>query len=184
MKFILASKSPRRKEILENLGYDFEIFTAETDENSEIKDPRKLVTELAKRKALAVKEKQGETDKIILASDTVVASSKSILGKPKDEQDARKMLKALSGKKHSVYSGICLIKGDKILTDFCKTDVYFDRIDESDIDRYIATNEWTDKAGAYAVQGKASVFVRKIDGDYFNVVGLPVNLLHNMLKEI
>ncbi len=184
MKFILASKSPRRKEILENLGFDFEIITAQTDENSEIKDPKKLVTELAKRKALAVKQKQGKTDKIILASDTVVATGKTILGKPKDEQDARKMLMSLSGKKHSVYSGICLIKGEKTLTRFCKTDVYFDLLEKADIDRYIATNEWTDKAGAYAVQGKASVFVKKIDGDYFNVVGLPVNLLHNMLKEI
>ena len=94
------------------------------------------------------------------------------------------MLELLSGKKHSVYSGICLIKGEIILADFCKTDVYFDKLDKADIDRYIATNEWTDKAGAYAIQGKASVFVKKIDGDYFNVVGLPANLLHNMLKEI
>ena len=184
MKFILASKSPRRKEILENLGYDFEIIVAQTDENSDIKDPEKLVTELAKRKALAVKESQGKTDKIILASDTVVATESSILGKPKNEQEAREMLELLSGKKHSVYSGICLIKGEIILADFCKTDVYFDKLDKADIDKYIATNEWTDKAGAYAIQGKASVFVKKIDGDYFNVVGLPANLLHNMLKEI
>lgn len=184
MKIILASKSPRRQEILTNLGYDFEVITAETDESSEISEPSKLVMELANRKAYAVADLCCDNNSVIIACDTVVATENEILGKPKDKQDARRMLSELSGNIHSVYSGLCLIKGDKILTDYCKTDVYFDKLTEKDIDWYISQNEWSDKAGGYGIQGKASVFIRKIDGDYFNVVGLPVNLLYKMLKEI
>lgn len=183
MKIILASKSPRRQEILTNLGYDFEVITAETAESSDISEPSKLVMELAKRKAYAVADLHCAGNSVIIACDTVVATENEILGKPKDKQDARRMLSELSGNIHSVYSGLCLIKGDKILTDYCKTDVYFDKLTEKDIDWYISQNEWSDKAGGYGIQGKASVFIRKIDGDYFNVVGLPVNLLYKMLKE-
>ena len=186
MKIILASKSPRRQEILNNLGYDFIVVTAETDESSDISEPSKLVVELAKRKAEAVSNLQsdGDGNAVIIACDTVVATENEILGKPKDEKDARRMLAELSSNVHSVYSGLCLIKGDKVLADYCKTNVYFDKLTESDIDWYISQNEWTDKAGGYGIQGKASVFIRKIDGDYFNVVGLPVNTLYKMLKEI
>lgn len=198
MKLILASKSPRRREILKNLGYDFEVITADTNENSDIKNPSELVTELSKRKALAVAEAVKKSfvdsvssaqnklsdERIIIACDTVVSTDTEILGKPKDEKDARRMLFELSDNMHSVYSGICLIKGEKQLTGYCKTDVYFDKLTDNDIDWYISQNEWDDKAGAYGIQGKASVFIKKIDGDYFNVVGLPVNLLYNMLKEI
>ena len=183
MKIILASKSPRRQEILTNLGYDFEVITAETDESSEISEPSKLVMELANRKAYAVADLCCDNNSVIIACDTVVATENEILGKPKNKQDARRMLSELSGNIHSVYSGLCLIKGDKVLTDYCKTDVYFDKLTEKDIDWYISQNEWSDKAGGYGIQGKASVFIRKIDGDYFNVVGLPVNLLYKMLKE-
>ena len=185
MKLILASKSPRRREILENLGYDFEIITADTDENSDITSPSEFVMELAKRKAVAVMNTVScQSERAIIGCDTVVAIKDKILGKPKDEQDAKKMLAELSGNVHSVYSGLCVVCGDKILTDYCKTDVYFDSLTNEDVDWYIAQNEWSDKAGAYGIQGKAGVFVRKIDGDYFNVVGLPVNLLYKMLKEI
>lgn len=184
MKIILASKSPRRQEILTNLGYDFEVITAETDESSEISEPSKLVMELANRKAYAVADLCCDNNSVIIACDTVVATENEILGKPKNKQDARRMLSELSGNIHSVYSGLCLIKGDKVLTDYCKTDVCFDKLSEKDIDWYISQNEWSDKAGGYGIQGKASVFIRKIDGDYFNVVGLPVNLLYKMLKEI
>ena len=183
MKIILASKSPRRQEILTDLGYDFKVITAETDESSDISEPSALVTELAKRKAYAVADLCCDNNSVIIACDTVVATENEILGKPKNKQDARRMLSELSGNIHSVYSGLCLIKGDKILTDYCKTDVYFDKLTEKDIDWYILQNEWSDKAGGYGIQGKASVFIRKINGDYFNVVGLPVNLLYKMLKE-
>ena len=183
MKIILASKSPRRREILENLGYDFEVITAQTDENSDITSPSELVMELAKRKAKAVASSH-KADEIIVACDTVVATKTQILGKPKNEEDARKMLSELSGDVHSVFSGLCVIKDEKTLVDYCKTDVYFDKLTDDDINWYIAQNEWADKAGSYGIQGKASVFIQKIDGDYFNVVGLPVNLLYKMLKEI
>lgn len=183
MKLILASKSPRRYEILKNLGYDFTVLTQPTDENSNLTSPKDLVMELAYRKAKAVAEKCDD-ESVVLGCDTVVAIDGKILGKPKDEQDARNMLEMLSNNVHSVYSGLCLIKGDKVLTNFCKTDVYFDKLSQKDIDWYINQNEWEDKAGSYGIQGKASVFVKRIDGDYFNVVGLPVNLLYNMLKQI
>ena len=183
MKIILASKSPRRQEILTDLGYDFKVITAETDESSDISEPSALVTELAKRKAYAVADLCCDNNSVIIACDTVVATENEILGKPKDEKDARRMLAKFSGNVHSVYSGLCLIKGDKVLTDYCKTDVYFDKLSKSDIDWYILQNEWSDKAGGYGIQGKASGVIRKIDGDYFNVVGLPVNTLYKMLKE-
>lgn len=183
MNFVLASKSPRRKEILTDLGFDFEIVTAKTDESSEICEPDRLVTELSQRKAMAVKDLVAK-DKIIVACDTVVAVENEILGKPKDETDAKRMLKMLSDSSHSVYSGLCLIKGEKIFSDFCKTDVYFDSLSDEEINWYISQNEWQDKAGGYGIQGKAKLFINKISGDYFNVVGLPVNLLKNMLKEI
>ena len=111
MNFVLASKSPRRKEILTDLGFDFEIVTAKTDESSEICEPDRLVTELSQQKAMAVKDLVAK-DKIIVACDTVVAVENEILGKPKDEKDAKRMLKMLSDRSHSVYSGLCLIKGE------------------------------------------------------------------------
>ena len=183
MKLILASKSPRRYEILNNLGYDFTVLTKPTDENSNITLPQDLVKELAYKKASAVADLSDE-ESVIIGCDTVVAIQDKILGKPKDEQHAREMLQMLSENVHSVYSGLCLIKGNKVLTEYCKTDVYFDKLTQKDIDWYINQNEWEDKAGGYGIQGKAAVFVQRIDGDYFNVVGLPVNLLYNMLNKI
>ena len=185
MDLILASKSPRRSEILSNLGYNFKVLTAETDESSNIVNPNELVIELSKRKAFAVKNKFDILDEqIIVACDTVVATENEILGKPKNEADAIRMLQKLSGNVHSVYSGLCLIKGNNVLTDFCKTDVYFDKLSDDDINWYISQNVWSDKEGAYGIQGKACIFINKIDGDYFNVVGLPVNILNKMIKKL
>lgn len=181
MKLILASKSPRRYEILKNLGYEFTVKTADIDENSDITSPRELVMDLAYKKALSV-AKQCDNQCVVIGCDTVVAIGDKILGKPENEQDARKMLSLLSGNVHSVYSGLCVVKGEKVLIDYCKTDVYFDKLTSDDIDWYINQNEWVDKAGSYGIQGKAGIFVKKIDGDYFNVVGLPVNILYNLLK--
>ena len=189
MRLILASKSPRRKEILTNLNMDFEIITADEDEDSDIVSPHKLVEELAFRKANAVKkllESKGEfTDNtIIIGCDTVVSKDDLILGKPKDRKDAYLMLKTLSGNEHQVLSGVALIKGDKVVVSHEVTKVYFDDLSEKEIEDYIASGESDDKAGGYGIQGLASKFVKKIDGCYFNVVGLPVNLLYRMLKEI
>lgn len=188
MNLILASKSPRRKEILENLGVTFDIITCETDEHTDERDGKKYVEEIAFRKGDAVRallEREGKFDEntIILSSDTVVVSADGeIMGKPIDRADAKRMILAFSGKPHFVISGIALItKNKSVVTNECTT-VYFDVVDEGDIERYLDTDEAYDKAGAYAIQGYASLWINGIEGDYFNVVGLPVKKLADTLK--
>ena len=188
MKLILASKSPRRKEILENLGVTFDIVTCETDEHTDERDGQKYVEEIAFRKGDAVRallecEGKFDDDTIILSSDTVVVSADGeIMGKPIDRADAKRMILAFSGKPHFVISGIALITKDKtIVTNECTT-VHFDTVDESDIERYLNTDEAYDKAGAYAIQGYASLWINGIEGEYFNVVGLPIKKLSDTLK--
>ena len=180
MKFILASKSPRRREILADLGLEFEIITADTDESCELTDPRAFVEELALRKGRAVADKLDD-DTVIIASDTVVACGGEILGKPQDRADARRMLGMLSGTKHDVISGVALISKDKEAVTSEVTHVIFDTLSDSDKEIYLNSNEPYDKAGAYAIQGLASMWIKGIDGDYFNVVGLPVKRLHDLL---
>jgi septum formation protein len=183
MRIILASKSPRRREILENLGLKFEIIVADADECCDIRDPEKLVETLAERKGRAVRAKlEVADDCLIIACDTLVFAEGEFLGKPKDTNDARRMIKMLSGRSHKVVSGIYLYHGGKEFTAAAVTKVVFDELDDGEIENYISTSEPYDKAGAYAVQGLAGVFVRGIEGDYFNVVGLPVNLLYKTLK--
>ena len=161
MKIILASASPRRREILENLGLEFEIKISNADESCDIKNPCELVCELSKRKAEAtaamLKECGNLTkDTLIIGSDSVVYCDGKILGKPKNRENAFEMLTSLSGTTHSVISGLCLIYDDKVITDYEKTDVFFDEISEKEINDYISSGECDDKAGAYAIQGKAS----------------------------
>ena len=185
MKIILASKSPRRKEILENLGIKFEIIVSDADESSEEKDPALLVRELSLRKGRAVADRiinenihVGE-DTYIISSDTVVATADGeILGKPSDIADAKRMLSLLEGKSHYVHSGIAIIKisADREITEAADTEstaVEFLQMSENEIDFYVKNENVLDKAGAYAIQGIASAWIKKIDGDYFNVVGLP-----------
>ena len=181
MKLILASASPRRREILKNAGYSFRVVTSDADEA--LPDgitPAKAVKLLAKIKNEAIKSKPDET---VVSADTIVVCEGKILGKPKNEKDAFKMLKTLSGRKHSVYTGVCIRKGGKIKTFYEKTAVYFYELSDSEIREYIATGEPMDKAGAYGIQCKGATLVRKIDGDYFNVVGLPIARLVRELKE-
>ena len=184
MRIILASKSPRRKEILENLGVKFEIITADADERSEIRDPRALVTELATRKGRAVAQKLGDEAEgcLIIACDTLVYANGEFLGKPRDRKDAERMLLMLSGSEHYVVSGIYVKLCGKEATDAAFTKVIFDEMTPADVEIYLDSGEPYDKAGAYAIQGKASAYISGIEGDYFNVVGLPVNLLCKMLK--
>ena len=188
MKLILASKSPRRKEILENLNVKFGIITCETDESTNEKDGERYVKEIALRKGEAVKymlESQGklEDDHIILSADTVVVSSDGeIMGKPRDREDAKRMIQAFSGKPHFVISGIALISKSKTIVTSETTTVHFDNVDEADIDQYLNLDEAYDKAGAYAIQGYASLWINGIEGDYFNVVGLPIKKLADTLK--
>ena len=193
MKFILASKSPRRKEILENLGISFRIVTADTNEDSDVIDPAILVRELSVRKGMAVAEELIRNNKIVestivISSDTVVASEGEILGKPRDEEDAKRMLRGLLGRAHSVFSGIALtlVEEGRVVKTAAATEetkVYFSSMDEDDIDFYVNNEQVYDKAGAYAIQGIASAFIEKIDGDYFNVVGLPVRRMFKLMEE-
>jgi septum formation protein len=180
MKTVLASASPRRKQILENAGFEVEIRVSEADETlPEGISPEKAVEYLASVKAHAVKR---EKDELVIAADTVVALDGKILGKPRDEKEAFEMLSLLSGKKHTVYTGVCLLYNEKeeIFSD--STGVEFYPLTDGEILKYIETGEPMDKAGAYGIQGKGCVFVKGIKGDYFNVMGLPVSKLNQKLK--
>ena len=188
MKYILASKSPRRKEILQNLGLSFEVVTADTDESSDISEPALLVEELSLRKGRAVydkliKENAVSNDDVIISSDTLVVYENNILGKPTDRADAVRMLRLLSGKRHKVISGVAIIHGGREFVSHSETSVYFDDLSDAEIDAYIATGEPFDKAGAYGIQGTASLWVNRIDGCYFGVVGLPINTLNKLHTE-
>lgn len=188
-KLILASQSPRRREILENLGVKFEVVTSDADESSVERDPRRLVEELSRRKALAVRDallQEGRDleNTVILASDTVVAVDGLILGKPHDEREAVEMLSRLQGRRHEVISGLALIGCGKNGTAHEVTEVEFDEMDEETVLRYVRTANPYDKAGAYAIQGLASAWIRGIHGCYFNVVGLPVHRLERLWREL
>ena len=184
MKIVLASKSPRRKEILEGLGLKFDIIVADADERSDEVEPRARVAELAMVKGRAVLSAIGDaTETLIIASDTLVYAEKEFLGKPRDKSDARRMIKMLSGKAHSVVSGLYVYFNGKEIAAADETKVLFDEMTEAEIENYISTEEPYDKAGGYAVQGLASLYINGIEGDYFNVVGLPVHLLYRTLKQ-
>ncbi|MBE6597389.1 MAG: septum formation protein Maf [Ruminococcaceae bacterium] len=188
MKYILASKSPRRREILENIGLEFEIITADTDESSEETDPARLCEILAIRKGEAVYNKLLSdgvdcSDVIIISSDTVVAAGGEILGKPHSREDARRMLRLLSGSQHSVLSGVSIIRNGSCYVDHSETLVTFDELSDEEIEEYISTDDPYDKAGGYGIQTHASLWVKEISGCYFGVVGLPVHKLNKLHKE-
>ncbi len=181
---ILASKSPRRKEILEMLDWKFEVCTQETEEIfEEGKSIEENMKKIAMKKAKAVMK--GHEDSLILSCDTMVVLENRIFGKPKNVEEAKEMLKSLSGKYSYVYSAVAFLHVTKGIEESFleKTKIYFYEITEKEIEEYIATGEPMDKAGAYAIQGKASIFIRKIEGDYWNVVGLPIAKVHQKLKE-
>jgi septum formation protein len=186
---ILASASPRRKEILSTLGVDFKVFTVETDETSGITDPCMLTEELASRKGRAVWEKLAENDPVaakravIISADTVVYANGRILGKPTDEEDALEMLRMLSGNAHAVVSGVAVTLGGVTRSASCMTAVKVDKVPEDQLRAYAYSGEPLDKAGAYAIQGHFSPWISAIEGCYFNVVGLPVNCLNKLFKE-
>ena len=182
MKIVLASKSPRRKELLSLLDLDFQIITADIDETIDNTLPvsdevARLSLEKAKAVATAL-----TLDTVIISADTVVELDGCVMGKPKDEADAFNMLKSLSGNTHRVLTGVTVMCGDKVLTQIVTTAVTFRTLSDDEIFAYIKTLEPMDKAGAYGIQGRASKFVSRIEGDYFNVVGLPVCTLSTMLK--
>lgn len=175
---ILASKSPRRRELLSLITTDFEIKSADVDETlPEGISPQEAVEYLSKIKA----EPFNNGIDTIIGADTVVAVDSKILGKPADRQQAVEMLKGLSGKYHSVFTGVTVIKPEQSVTFSVETKVKFFDLTDDEIYSYIATGECDDKAGAYGIQGKGSLLVEKIDGDYFNVVGLPISKLNKYL---
>ena len=182
---ILASRSPRRREILEMLGFtDFTIAPSAADEpEAEQSDPGSSVERIALHK-LHTCPLYPRPDALIIASDTLVFIDGEHLGKPSDEADAKRMLRLLSGRTHSVYSGIALAYGGRETADFERTDVSFREITEDEINSYVSSGEPLDKAGAYAAQGLASRFIRRIDGDFWNVVGLPVCKFDLALKNL
>ena len=186
---ILASKSPRRKELLENIGIKPLIIVSDADENIDESNPEELVKKLSHIKAQAVydKIKADKTiglheDDYILGADTIVYANGNVLGKPKDKDDARAMIKTLSGSVHSVYTGFTLIDSEgNTVSKAVETKVYVYEMSDSEIEDYISTDEPYDKAGAYGIQGLFGKYVEKIEGDYNNVVGLPVSAIYNTL---
>ncbi len=184
MQIILASASPRRRELLEGLGLELTICPAKGEEHPE---PGLSGGETAKRlsraKCLEIASQAGE-DAVVIAADTVVCLDDQILGKPVDAADAARMLRVLSGRDHRVYTGVTVSRGGRVLSDYEETVVHFRPLTEREIAAYIETGEPMDKAGAYGIQGRASLFVRGIEGDYFNVVGLPLCKLGQMLNEL
>ena len=177
---ILASGSPRRRELLAKMGYTFETCSPGVDEHAE-GHPRDVVVTLAQRKANAASEHHHSG--IIIASDTLVSLDGVPLGKPADEEDAKRMLRNLSDREHEVFTGVCLLDADtgKYEVRSVRTGVAFRAITESEIEEYVATGEPMDKAGAYAIQGGAGKFVEKLDGELENVIGFPVVEVREML---
>ncbi len=179
---ILASQSPRRRELLERAGFRFTVRPVIVDESwREGEDPESHVCRLAREKAHAAPAAEAD---VVLGADTVVVVDGEILGKPVDSADAARMLRLLSGRDHYVFTGVCLKRGNVELTGAERTLVRFAALDEAEIRAYIASGEPMDKAGAYGIQGLASRFIERIEGCYFNVVGLPVARVYRMLKQL
>ena len=181
MAVILASQSPRRKELMGLFDLPFTVRVADIDESM---DPEKLpsdeVSRVSRLKAQAI---SCAAEDVVIAADTIVVCDGQILGKPKDEADALRMLKLLSGRAHQVMTGLTVLQGEKCISTTEITDVFFRQLSDEEIEGYIATGHPMDKAGAYGIQGGAALFVEKLMGDYFNVVGLPVCKLGVILKE-
>lgn len=178
----MASQSPRRKDLLEEAGFEFTVQPSHIDETiQEGEAPEAHVRRLAFEKAAAAKV---EPDDVVLAADTVVLIDNLVLGKPQNEADARRMISRLSGREHVVLTAVCIRRNDRILEETAATSVWFSAIHPAEIDQYIETGEPMDKAGAYAIQGIASRFVERIEGSYSNVVGLPIAVVHRLLQKV
>ena len=189
MKLVLASASPRRREILATLGVEFTVRTADADETCDLADPGARVEAISLKKCLAVRDLlEGEgaldEDTVILASDTLVMADGLFLGKPRDAEDARAMIRFLQGRTHTVASGLAIWYRGRTVTSHELTGVTFAPMTETEIETYVATGESFGKAGGYAIQGFASRYIKGIEGDYFNVVGLPVRRLYETLRMV
>jgi septum formation protein len=183
-RLILASASPRRREILERLGVEFEAVVPDVEELTE-GDPEQVVVENARRKAQAGRELAGAGEgAVVLGTDTDVVLDGRLLGKAADEAGARERLQALSGRTHLVLSGLVVLQGSDERAAVARTEVTFARLEPETIDLYIASGEWRDRAGAYAIQGLGSILIESIRGDFSNVVGLPVTVLLELLPSL
>ena len=190
MRYILASGSPRRKEILTRMGLTYEVLVSEVSEDHEDMAPEQIVLELSRRKAEAVaailQNGQSAEDTCIIAADTLVAIDGEVLGKPADRRESYQMIERISGREHQVYTGVTLIRLPEGKTDsfYEGTDVYVKELTPEDIQAYVDTGEGDDKAGAYAIQGLFGAHIERFDGDYDNVVGLPAKALMEHIEQL
>lgn len=179
---ILASQSPRRKELLGLFGLPFTVRVADIDETMDPEmAPDREVARVSRAKAQAVAREAAD---VVIAADTIVVLDGKVLGKPADPADAERMLTALSGRDHQVMTGVTVLRGDQCLTHTEITDIHFRPLSPAEISRYVATGEPMDKAGAYGIQGGAALFAENLHGDYYNVMGLPVCRLWQMLRRV
>jgi septum formation protein maf len=184
ISMILASGSPRRQEILKEVGFNFKVVVPEIEEVSKEEEPVKKILDISRKKAMSVGEKY--TNEYVLSADTVVVVDNKILGKPKNVEEAREYLSLLSGREHEVITAYTFMSIEKniFLSDYSVSKVKFYKLDEETINWYIETGEYKDKAGAYGIQGKGRVLVENINGDFFSIMGFPVASFVNKLKEI
>ena len=186
---ILASASPRRRELLAQAGYEFEIQVSHKEEHYTSTQPDEIVKELALLKARDIAEQNQAKSLIVIGADTVVAHTGAILGKPKSREDAFEMIKGFQGDKHQVYTGVAILDYDmdgqeRVVNHAVKTDVYVNPMTDEEIWNYIESDNVMDKAGSYGIQSGFAVHIEKIEGDYFNVVGLPVSYIYQVLKQL
>jgi len=184
MRFVLASASPRRAELLRAAGYTFDVSVADVDERALPGEaPKEYVRRLASAKAARV-QLSAAPDAVVLGADTVVVVDGDMLGKPRDDRESAAMVRRLSGREHDVITGVCLRRGGREVARVDVTLVQFAPLTDEDVAWYVASGEGRDKAGAYAIQGLASRFVSRIDGSYTNVVGLPINVIRELVFEL
>ena len=182
MQLILASQSPRRKELLKLFHIPFVVHCADIDETMDAaKAPAQEVARVSRAKAEAIPR---QSEDVVIAADTIVVLEGTVLGKPSSQDHAKAMLTALSGRDHQVMTGLTVLRGDTALVHTEITDIHFRALSQKEIDAYVATGEPMDKAGAYGIQGGAALFAERLHGDYYNVMGLPVCRLYEMLREI
>lgn len=188
-RIILASASPRRRELMAQAGYEFEIQVSDKEEVYTSIEPDEIVKELALLKAKDIAEQNEAKNVVVIGADTVVAHKGAILGKPRSKEDAFQMIKGYQGDKHQVYTGVAILDYDaegneKIINHAVKTDVYVNLMTDEEIWNYIESDNVMDKAGSYGIQSGFAIHIEKIEGDYFNVVGLPISFIYQELKKI
>jgi len=182
MELILASQSQRRRELFQLIGLDFSVIVSDADEDIPLTTPGEFVEQLALRKAEAVK--RGRRNCCVVGADTIVWLDEKVIGKPRDREDAYRILRTLSGRTHTVYTGVAVLTDESIQLCHDTTQVTFEELSDHDIWAYIDSGEPMDKAGAYGIQGLAAVFVKRVEGCYFTIIGMPMHKLHKMLSQV